>query len=297
MTPLHPQVVAFLEEHGDGDGPVDLAAARAGYLDTALRCGGPMEEVGKVEEIVLPRGEDRIGATAYWPRAAAETPGALLWFHGGGWCWGDVAGFDRVSRSLANRSGHVVVTVEYRLAPEHPFPAAVHDADAAVAWALDAEVFAGRVVIGGDSAGGNLAAVAALHARDDVRGQLLVYPATDPSRSSEAYREFADGPNLTDAAMEFCWGQYLGDNEAGPDADLLQADVTGAPPAYVAVAGHDPLRDDGLRYAEHLRGAGVDVEVERFDDMVHGFLRMGGVFDRANDLLAALGDRTRALLA
>jgi acetyl esterase len=293
VTELHPQVVSLIAETGDDDGPVDLAAARAGYLQTALERGGALEEVARVEEILIPRGDARIPATAYFPHAAADPQGAVVWLHGGGWCWGDVPGFDRVSRSLANRCGHVVVCVEYRLAPEHPFPAAVEDADAAVAFA--AERWQGRIVVGGDSAGGNLAAVAALHAPERVRAQLLVYPATDPSRESPSYREPA--PMLSAEAMAWCWERYLGGADPShPDANLLAADVAAAPPAFVAVAGHDPLRDDGLRYAERLRAGAVAVTVERYDDMVHGFLRMGGVFDRSAELIGSLGDFARAAL-
>jgi acetyl esterase len=154
------------------------------------------------------------------------------------------------------------------------------------------------VVVGGDSAGANLAAVAARHERDALRAQLLVYPALDPAMDSGSYREFADGPLLRPVDMERCWELYLGEaDRADPDVcPLLATDLEGVPPAYVAVAGHDVLRDDGLRYADALRAAGVEVTVERYEDMVHGFLRWGGVVERARELIRALGEHARARL-
>ena len=306
---LHPQVQSILDAgaatRDDAVAP-DLEALRAGYLKTAIELGGAVEEVGRVEDVVVPRGEARIPGRAYWPRVPAEgRAGALVWFHGGGWCLGDLEGFDRVCRSLANAAGHAVVSVDYRLAPEHPYPAAVDDAVAALRWARGegaAELGADpeRIAVGGDSAGGQIAAEAALAARDDglpeLRAQLLVYPALDPSMGSEAYREFCDGPLLTATEMQFCWGAYLGGVDGYPGV-LGREDLAGAPPALIAVAGHDPLRDDGIAFAAALRAAGVETHVEVYEDMAHGFLRWGGVVDRAHELITALGERARAALA
>ncbi len=307
---LHPQVQSILAAGAaarDDDAAVspDLEALRAGYLQTAIELGGAVEEVGRVEDVVIPRGDARIRARAYWPRVPADGPaGALVWFHGGGWCLGDLEGFDRVSRALANAAGHAVVSVDYRLAPEHPYPAAVEDAVAALCWARGdgaAEFGADpeRMAAGGDSAGGQIAVEAALETRDDglppLRAQLLVYPALDPSMGSDAYSEFADGPLLTATEMQFCWGAYLGSGD-GYRGALAREDLAGAPPALIAVAGHDPLRDDGLAYARALRAADVDVHVEIYEDMAHGFLRWGGVVDRAHELVAALGEHTRTAL-
>ncbi|WP_205698037.1 alpha/beta hydrolase [Conexibacter sp. SYSU D00693] len=313
---LHPQVQALVDTDpvlGDGSepGPAELEALRAGYLQVALERGGAVEPVARVEDLVVPRpdGAASVPARAYWPAVPAPgEPGAIVWLHGGGWCIGDLEGVDRVCRTIANAAGHVVLSVDYRLAPEAPFPAAIEDADAALRWARtpggarQLGVEPERVVVGGDSAGGNLAAVAALHARSDglpaVRAQLLVYPAVDPEMGSDAYREFAEGPLLTAAEMRTCWRTYLGGRPADdPDVAPLRADVAGAAPAFVAVAGVDPLRDDGLRYAEHLRAAGVAVQLNVFDDMAHGFLRWAGVVDRARELMGWLGEHARASLA
>jgi acetyl esterase len=301
---VHPQVRALIEialAREDEPAPADLAAERAAYLQTALELGGAVEEVARVEDVVIPdRDGGRLRARAYWPTVPAEPLGVLVWLHGGGWYVGDVESFDRVTRQLANASGAVCLSVDYRLAPEHPYPAAVEDARAAVAWAAGAGARQlgtdpSRVVVGGDSAGANLATVAARHERDAVRAQLLVYPALDAAMDSDSYREFADGPLLGRRDMERCWELYLdGADGAEPDASPLQADdLAGVAPAFIAVAGHDVLRDDGLRYAEALRAAGADVIVERYDDMVHSFLRWGGVVDRARELIEALGEHAR----
>jgi acetyl esterase len=249
-------------------------------------------------------GDVSIPARAYRPQVPADGPaGAVLWLHGGGWVMGDVEGFDHVCRALCNAAGHAVLSVDYRLAPEHPFPAAVQDAVAAVAWALDEggarqlRAEPGRLVVGGDSAGGHLAAVAARHHAGALRGQLLVYPALDPARDSAAYREFRDGPLLTDASMQACWAAFLGDADPqDPDASPLRADVGGLPPAWIAVAGIDPLRDDGRRYATALGRAGVPVVLREWDTMSHGFLRWGGVVDAAGELVGWLADGARDAL-
>jgi acetyl esterase/lipase len=309
VADLHPQVAALADGAAlfEAHTPAELQSMRDDYLETAVRLGGALEPVARVEDVVIarPEGDAALPARAYWP-TGVEPVGALLWLHGGGWCVGDLDGFDRVCRSLCNASSAVVVSIDYRLAPEHPYPAAVQDADLALAWARGhgAEQLGfdpTRIVVGGDSAGGNLAAVAALHARDALRAQLLVYPALDPTMDSASYHEFEDFVMLSRGAMAFCWRTYLGSpaaaSEAGPDVSPLRAeDFSGAPPAYVAVAGHDVLRDDGIAYARALEAAGVAVTLREFDDMTHGFLRWGGVVDRTRELLDDLGAHARAAL-
>jgi acetyl esterase len=311
VADLHPQVAALAKAAAlqEADDPAELAAMRAEYLETAVRLGGALEPVERIEDVVIARPQDEAGgaalrARAYWPKGPEEPVGAVVWLHGGGWCVGDLDGFDRVCRSLANAAGAVVVSVDYRLAPEHPFPAAVRDADLAVAWAgghgaRQLGYDPGRVVVGGDSAGGNLATVAARHHPQALRAQLLVYPAVDAGMGSDSYREFADFTLLTADAMDWCWRTYLGDGGPAGDPDASPAraaDLSGLPPAYVAVAGHDVLRDEGIAYAQALEAAGVPVVLRRFDDMTHGFLRWGGVVDRTRELIADLGEQARAAL-
>ncbi|HWI72642.1 MAG TPA: alpha/beta hydrolase, partial [Baekduia sp.] len=236
---------------------------------------------------------------------APGTDALLVWLHGGGWYVGDILTFDRVARTLANASGAKVLLPEYRLAPEHRWPVQTDDARAVVTWARAAgaeqlDVDPGRVVLGGDSAGGQLAVVAARHAARDglapLRALLLAYPALDPELGSASYAEFADGPMLTKADMARCWRFYLGDADPrDPDVAPLRADdLGGLPRASIAVAALDPLRDDGLALASALRDAGVVVQTRVYDGMVHGFARWGGVVDAAGDLLRWLGAAARA---
>jgi acetyl esterase len=301
---VHPQAAAVLAAQGAsplGAAP-DLAGLRASYGEVARRLGGVPEPVAAVEDILL---DGTVPARAYRPlEPAPGEPGCAVWLHGGGWIMGDLEGFDHVCRALANAAGHSVLSVDYRLAPEHPFPAGLEDARTALRWACGPGARElghdpGRVVIGGDSAGGNLATVAA---RDGgARLQLLVYPVTDGELDTPSYRAGTEGPLLSRGEMEACWAAYVAPGERlGPDASPLRAspDVLAAgPPALVVVCGFDVLRDEELAYAEKLRDAGVRAEVVDFPDMVHGFLRWGGAVDRAGELVQLLGARTRAALA
>jgi len=287
--------------------PEEFRAMRDDYVQTAIRLGGALEPVSRVEDVVIgrPGGGAALPARAYWP-TAVDPVGALVWLHGGGWCIGDLDGFDRVCRSLCNAAAATVVSVDYRLAPEHRYPAAVEDADLAVAWATGHGAAQlgfdpARVAIGGDSAGGNLSAVASLHAKDALRAQLLAYPVVDAAMDTGSYREHGDFPLLTAEAVAFCWQTYVGGDDLAranePDASPLRAaDLSGAPPAYIAVAGHDVLHDEGVAYARALEAAGVPVTLRDFADMAHGFIRWGGVVDRTRELVADLGAFARETL-
>jgi acetyl esterase len=287
---IHPQVQALIDAEA-GDAPADLEALRHRYLQLALERGGAQEPVEATEDVVFPSGDASIRARVYTPLHGIRLAGRLIWLHGGGWIMGDLEGFDRVCRSLANAGGMEVVSVDYRLAPESPFPAAVQDADAAVAWALER----GPVVVGGDSAGGNLAAVAARHSGAAVRAHVLVYPAVDARMAGASYGE--ELPMLRADEMRACWAAYGGETAPDdPDLSPLHGDLAGVSPALVAVAANDVLRSDGEAYAAALRGAGIDVELEVYDDMTHGFLRWGGVVDRAGELIARIGDYAAARL-
>jgi acetyl esterase len=209
----------------------------------------------------------------------------LVFYHGGGWVLGTLDSAGSICRALARRVDCAVVSVDYRLAPEHPFPAAVEDAYTAVSWvASHAERFGGdpdRVAVGGTSAGGTLAAATALRARDadgpDIAHQLLCYPATDDAFDTDSYRENADGPLLTKADMEWFWAQYLRSpvDEANPYAvPMRAADVTDLPSATVATGGFDPLRDDGVAYADRLDHGGADVTRVHAPRLPHGFLSL-----------------------
>jgi acetyl esterase len=251
---------------------------------------GPVEDVARVEDHRVPVDGGAITVRCYTPAGKGPFP-ALVFFHGGGWVIGDLDTHEGICRSLANHGGCVVASVDYRLAPEHKYPAAAADSFAATRWvAANASrlgVDAGRLAVGGDSAGGNLAAVVALMARE--RGgpalsfQLLVYPATQHGFDTASYRDNADGYLLTRDAMRWFWDQYLAAPEDGqqPAASPMRAErLEGLPPALVITAEYDPLRDEGEAYAARLREAGVSVTVTRYPGMVHGFFRWINITDK-----------------
>jgi acetyl esterase len=250
-----------------------------------------------VRGLAVPGPEGPLAARLYVPRRATPGGPLLLYLHGGGWVYGSVASHDARCRFIARHAGMRVLSSSYRLAPEHRFPAAVEDAQAALEWTLAnaGSLGAGRIGVGGDSAGGNLATVLARSARERVAFQLLLYPVTDLSREHPSHATFADAPFLPAAEMRRLRGLYLADEEnAGdPRASPLQAaDLTGMPPAYVALAGLDPLFDEGLAYADRLREAGADVTLAPNVGLLHGF---AGIIDASPSARAGLADACRWL--
>lgn len=258
-------------------------------LDFRPLAGEP-EEVGKVVNQTIPGPGGEIPVRIYTPHGEGPFP-ALVYYHGGGWVIGDLDGVDVPCRLLTNRANCVVVSVDYRLAPEHKFPAAVDDAYAAAKWVVEnassIQVDPARVAVGGDSAGGNLAAVTALMARD-LEGpalcyQLLIYPVTNHAYTTASYRDNADGYLLTKDSMVWFWNHYLREEQDGQHpyaSPLLAEDLSGLPSALVMTAEFDPLRDEGEAYASRLQEAGVAVEVERYNGMIHGFFWMPGVLEQ-----------------
>ncbi|HEY2206089.1 MAG TPA: alpha/beta hydrolase [Pseudonocardia sp.] len=252
--------------------------------------------------IALPRVEDRtiadgIGVRIYWPEPDPEGLPVVVFYHGGGFVIGDLDTHDPVARGIAEQVGAVVVAVDYRLAPEHPFPAAVDDAFAALRWvaehATELGADPGRLAVAGDSAGGNLSAVVSQLARDAggpaIKFQMLWYPATTMDRSLPSVAENATAPMLTAADIDTFLDLYTGGGitEAPPTLAPANAEsLAGLPPAYVATAQHDPIRDDGTRYAEQLRAAGVPVELHNAETLVHGYLAFAGMVPAAADAFA-----------
>lgn len=228
--------------------------------------------------------------------------GLLVYFHGGGWVGGSLDSHDDVCRMLCNRSGVAVLSVDYRLAPEHPFPAGLEDAITATKWAYENAAAMGcdptRIGIGGDSAGGNFAAVVANSRVIPARFQLLVYPATDLRGGFPSYIENADGYFLTGASMRYFIDHYLSGSEGSLDdplvSPLLASDdvLAGAPPAFVITAGYDPLRDEGEAYATRLMRAGVRAALSCFPGMIHGFFSLGAFLDEGQ---RAINDAARFL--
>ncbi|MEW1686197.1 alpha/beta hydrolase [Streptomyces sp. NPDC093594] len=262
--------------------------------------------VERVHDVVIP-GRSGIRARVYVPRG--EPPFAcLVHFHGGGWVTGGLDTHDRPSRDLAARSGCIVVTVDYRKAPEHPFPAAVDDAWTAVTWVHEQAdrlgVAPDRIGVSGDSAGGNLAAVVCLRNRDEqgpaLRFQALLYPLTDARCESPSYQSNAVGYGIQADDLRRYWGLYLGGRADAdhPYASPLRAsDLSGLPPALVVTAEYDPARDDGERYAARLANAGVSVTLSRYEGMIHAFYLMGGVLSRTRDLVDEIAREARTHLA
>jgi acetyl esterase len=292
--PLDPQAQAVLEQMADAGlpplGSVSVEETRQGMV-AATAAGEEPEPVAKVEDRSIPGPVGQIPVRIYTPQGSGPFP-VLVYFHGGGWVIGNVDTHDPTCRTLANAAGCVVVSVDYRLAPEHKFPAAVDDCYAATQWvAANAAAIngdSGRIAIGGDSAGGNLTAVVAIEARE--RGgpplvfQLLVYPVTDYSFSTPSYRDNADGYLLTKDSMVWFWDHYLRSEADGQDyraSPLRASDLTGLPPALVITAEYDPLRDEGEAYAARLQESGVSVTCTRYDGMIHGFYGLTAVVDQA----------------
>lgn len=275
--PVDPAIVTALAQRALR--PVtELSPAEARAQSAAVAAAAPPPPpVAAVADLSA----DGIPARLYRPGAAADLP-LIVYFHGGGWVVGSVAGSEATCRRLANASGCAVLSAEYRLAPEHKFPAAVEDAYAATAWAAAHARELGcdpaRLAVAGDSAGGNLAAVVCLMAREAggprIARQLLIYPVIDARAGYPSYTENGDGPGLTGAAMAWYVRHYVrtpAEREDPRVSPILAREHRGLPPAMVLTAEYDPLRDEGEAYADRLRAAGVEVDARRYDGMVHGF--------------------------
>jgi acetyl esterase len=310
---IDPQMKALLD-FVNAQGPMFLRAETAEQARAKMQAlmenrPVPVAEVYRVEDRAIPGAAgNTIPIRIYTPEA--RTPlGVLVFFHGGGWVLGDLDSHDGLCRDLANGAGCLVVSIGYRLAPEHKFPAAPEDCYAATRWAAEnAAEFGGdpaRLAVGGDSAGGNLAAAVALMARDrggpPLRLQLLVYPCIDAANDTPSHKEFAqDGFILSKADMDWFWGHYLsGDRDRrNPYACPLRAQsLAGLPPALVLTASLDPLRDEGERYASVLRLAGVSVTCTRYDGVTHGFVSFANVLDQGKKGLAQATEALRTAFA
>ncbi len=289
---LHPEARALLEMmDAQGAPPLetqDPVEARAVRLEPMKMLGGEPVALGRVEDLSIPGPHGDIPLRIYATQSGGLRP-ALVYFHGGGFVFGNLDTHDAVCRAIAKESDAVVISVDYRLAPEHKFPAAVDDAHAATVWvASNAErlgIDARSIAVGGDSAGGNLATVVAMRCRDAggpaLAAQVLLYPVTNSSSFDTAsHRDFGDAYFLTRPAMQWFTGHYLAspDQKRDPEVSpLLAPNLSGLPPALVITAEFDPLRDEGEAYAHRLQQAGVPVTISRYPGMIHGFVSMRGV--------------------
>lgn len=302
---------------------IDALAAEAPAIETLTpeqarrasdeRRSRAVVEIAPVHDVtdrLIPGPGGPLTVRVYRPSSDADLP-AVVFFHGGGWVMCDLESHDAICRQMANEVEGLVVSVDYRCAPEHRWPAAAEDAYAATVWvaehAADLGIDVTRIAVAGDSAGGNLAAVVTLMARDrrgpQLAFQLLVYPVTDHRFDTTSYVENADGYYVTRSAMQWYWSHYLGPEGDGDHhyvSPLRSPDLSGLPPALIITAEFDPLRDEGLAYADRLESAGVDTTASNYPGMFHGFFTLGTTLEearRANSeafgaLVAALAPST-----
>ncbi|MCY7317993.1 MAG: alpha/beta hydrolase [Ramlibacter sp.] len=310
---LHPQARALLqliEEKGlPPTHTLSPAEARHWYRERRFVSQPPPPAVAQSVDLKAPGPGGDIALRLVRPvgSAPATRLPVLVYYHGGGWVIGDLDSHDTLCRELANGSGCAVVAVDYRMGPEHRFPAAVDDVIAATRWvhanaaALDLD--GSRIAVGGDSAGGNLAAVVAIAARDSgdlpLAFQLLIYPATDMRRGAPSHQSNGQGYLLTRDTITYFHDHYIDD--ASHDLDwraspLLHPDLSKLPPASVLTAGYDPLRDEGLQYAQALSEAGNRAALVCFERQIHGFITMGKVIDEANTAVALCAAQLRHAL-
>ena len=310
---LDPDAAAVYKAYQEAGRPpyetVPPTTARELYLAGRVVSNPEPPELESVRPLSIPAPHGAIPARIYTPKTVRKTAGGapcLVFFHGGGWVIGDLDSHDVVCRQLAHEGELIVISVDYRLAPEHKFPAAVDDAITAAKWiAANAQqlgIDAARLIVGGDSAGGNLAAVVALAARDgngpEIAGQVLIYPATDFAMKTPSHSEPETSILLTHSVIKWFCNHYL----SGPaDIDNWQASparaktLAGLPPAYVLTAGGDPLRDEGDEYAARLKEAGIAVTYRHFPGQFHGFFTMGKLLNQANIAASEIGVWLKAL--
>lgn len=309
---LDPQAQALLSKLAAAGRParydMTLSEARALSIATATEANDPPEPVKTVENRSIESNGLHIPVRIYTPDAPGPLP-MLLYFHGGGWVLSNLDTHDSLCRKITNRAQCIVISVDFRLAPEHKFPAAAEDSFAATCWVAEhaTELYgdAQRIAVAGDSAGGNLAAVVALMARDQNKPalsyQVLIYPVTDyHTPGTPSYFELGKGYNLTREEMIWFWRSYLANEQdaQNPYAVPMHAQsLRGLPPAFIITAEYDPLRDEGEAYAAHLRESGVPVILKRYPGMLHGFVNMSGILDQGKQAIEDIAVALRQAFA
>ncbi|TPQ41173.1 acetyl hydrolase [Bradyrhizobium guangdongense] len=304
---LDPDAAAVYQAFLKADRPpyetLTAAEARADYARSGVATNPEPPELARVEALAISASQGDIPARIYVPkqlRKQDDLSPALVFLHGGGWVIGDLDSHDVAARKLADAGELIVISVDYRLAPEHKFPAAVDDAIAATAWiaanAARLGIDARRLCVGGDSAGGNLAAVVALAARDGngpaLAGQVLIYPATELARTHPSHSEPETSVLLTHSVIRWFRDHYLRHDADVDDwraSPARAATLAGLPPAYVLTAGADPLRDEGAEYAARLKQSGVPVTIRHFPGQFHGFFTMGKLLPQADVAASEIG--------
>lgn len=310
---LDPQAQALIDLMKErGVTPTHLltpAEARTTYRDRRTFTQPAPPEVAAVRDLAVPGPGGNIAVRSYRPMGSAADAvlPALVYFHGGGWVIGDLDTHDVLCRELCNGAGCAVLAVDYRMGPEHRFPAAIDDALAVTRWAFaqaaELKIDAARIAVGGDSAGGNIAAVVCLALRDAGHAQpvfqLLIYPATDMHCTAESHRENGQGYVLTSDTIAYFQSHYLdaADRDDWRASPLLAKSHAGLPPALVLTAGYDPLRDEGRAYADKLSAAGTPTQYVCFSRQIHGFVPSGRLIDEANTAVRLCADLLRGKLA
>jgi acetyl esterase len=303
-VPLHPFVAAMLAKQKEAGAPALSAAtpADARALVAAGRAAlGPGPDMAQRRDLVVPTRSGTIPARLLVPHGSVA--GLVVYAHGGGWVVGTIDDYEILGRELAARSGCAVLLPDYRLAPENPFPAGLHDVEDTLLWAASTDLAGpgAPIVVAGDSAGANLATVATRRLWGQIAPvlQVLSYPVTDADTDSPSYREFAEGLPLTRADMQWFYGHYAPEDiRATADVSPLRADdLSGMPPAVVVTAEYDVLRSEGEAYAEALSAAGAKVTTRRYAGVAHGFLRLHNHLDTAReavlDIAAAVAEAAR----
>jgi acetyl esterase len=306
VTDLDTEIIAALrqaeEEGATSPDQLEPDVARANYLQVCREQFGPVEELHAVED----RDAGGVPVRIYRPVETNEPSMALVYLHGGGFVLGSIDTHDGVTRAIAKRTGIVVVSVDYRLAPEHRYPAALQDSWTAASWVYEHAAELGidqdRIGVGGDSAGGALAAIIARKGRDagtPFAVQVLLYPVMSSKMDTESYSLYSLGYGLTRDAMHWYWKQYIGDTDGGGDPDISPGalqDLRRLPRAIVVTAEADVLRDEGEAYGHRLFFSGIETEGYRYDGMIHGFMRMAGIVKRSNQALDELAESLRPFL-
>lgn len=305
---LDPQAQALLDKVKQSGIPaydtLTPQVARMFYDKACELARGELPELYAVEDILIPGPDGELTARCYRPSESTGLP-VLVFFHGGGYTIGSLNSHDAVCRHLCAGAGCLVISIDYRLAPEHAFPAAIDDAYAATCWIADHATELGadtsRLAVAGDSAGGNLSAVTCLKARDkgypNICFQLLIYPGTDMTESFPSHRKFAEGYLLTSTLIHWFHKHYLPqdiDTRDWRGSPLHAGDHSGLPAAHVITAGFDPLQDEGKAYAEKLQAAGIAVSYTHYEGMLHGFITQPGFIDKSREALRDCAERLRS---
>lgn len=306
--PVHPQVVQYLEQLENLDLPSFDEMTPEFIRSTLTPSPEPHIPAKKIENLTLSINEAEIPVRIYTPAdsdgvTASNSP-ALVYFHGGGWVMGTIDAYDGLCQDLAGTAGCKVISVDYRMAPEFPYPIPFEDAYFATEWIFSNASTLGidqnRIAVGGDSAGGNLATAVAIKAKQSenfkLMYQMLIYPVTNFQFDTESYQKYGSNFFLTKRAMEWFWDQYLPDESAGREvyaSPLRCKDLSGLPPALVVTAGYDPLYSEAVQYAEQMSQSGIKVEHVNYEDMIHGFFRRSDLYDRSFEAVQMAGQKLK----